>query len=306
MILQAATNTRRAQILVLTLFALTFLADSALSQQPRLVISSVEVPEHLSAHERYLLNELDWVAELRTQLQQSRSVILLARDQKSIESILQEKQLADSDLGRGDDPDRFGLVTGDSILRPIVKKFEVWTNHKPIELLDDVDERTDIVTIEYAIRIMGTDGVERFSKEVSARYDFPTIEETSEEKRRGRFRNAEPLRSRSDALVSELVGAVALRINPITVIDVQESYFVIDRGLDGGITTGDRFQVFAPSKVVEHAVNKRKIRIPGKRIGEAEITEAHDDIAFAKMIVTDASDPEVGVGYTLRTSGDNQ
>ena len=306
MTLQSVKVTRTILTVVTAFLALSALANTASAQQPRVVISSVEIPDRLSAHERYLLKQVDWVTELRNQLQQSRSVILLSRDARSLEAILAEKRLADSDLSRGGSSEQFGLQVGDSILRPIVRKFDVWTNYQPVELLDNVDERTDSVSIEYTIRIVGADGVERFSKDVSTSFEYPAVEETLEEKRQGRFRDVGPLRPRSNAMVSELVAAIALRINPITIVDVQDTYFVIDRGRDSGISAGDRFQVYGSSRVVEHAVNNRKIRIPGARIGEAEITEAHDDIAFARMVVADSENPSIEAGFTLRTQGDVQ
>ena len=277
--------------------------NTAMAQPPGLIIAATEFPDDLSAHGRYLLKELDWVAELESQLQQSRSVVLLTRDAKNIQAILQEKNLAESSLSQGGDSADFGLAVADSILRPVVSRFDVRTRYQSIELLDGVYERTDSLSIEYTIRVFAPNGVERFHKDVAMQYTFPAIEETGPEKRTGRFRAAGSLRARSDALVAELVDAITLRINPMTVIDVQARYFVIDRGRAGGIAAGDRFQVYAPSRVVEHAVNKRKIRIPGKRIGEARITEVHDDIAFASLVAGAGEKPTIETGYTLRAAG---
>ncbi len=287
------------------LIVVATIAGNVQAQQPRLVITATESPERLSAHERYLLNEIDWVAQLQSELQQSRSVQVLSRDRKDLQMILEEKRLADSSLASGSGSQQFGLQVSDSLLRPSVTRFDVHTSYRPVELLDDVFERVDTATYEFRVEILAADGVEKFTKDVAGSYTWSTLEETLEEKRQGRYRSAAPLRTRTDAAVAEIVSSISTRINPISVVDVHPDYFVIDRGADAGLSEGDRFRVFAESKIVELA-NGSKKRIPGIAVGEAVITEIHDDIAFAKFMTGSGEEVAIKAGYTLRVTGENR
>ncbi len=285
--------------------ALAVFASTASAAQPRLVFAAEQTPEQLSAHERHLLQQTDWVSRLQTSLQKSRSIVLLTRDVEDIELILQEKQLAESDLGAGDDSSGFKLDIADSILRPVVKRFDVHTTYGAIPLVDNIFERNDTVTLEFAVEVIGIDGTVRFTKAISDSFSYPSTEATLEQKRSGHFRAAGPVRASSDTIVARLVDAVVTRINPITVLDVQADYFVIDRGVDSGLSTGDRMQVFASPQQIKHPNTGAIQRIPGARIGEATITKVHEDVSFATL-VQDAEGgelAEIKVGYILRFIG---
>ena len=287
------------------LLVLTVFASTASAAQPRVVFATEHAPEQLSAHERHLLQQTDWVSQLRMSLQQSRTVVVLTRDVEDLESILQEKQLADSDFGASDDSSGFRLNIADSILRPVVKRFDVHTTYEAIPLVDNIFERNDTVTVELAVEVIGIDGTVRFTKAVSDRFSYPSTEATLEQKRRGHFRAAGPVRARSDTIVASLVDAIVTRINPITVLDIQAGYFVVDRGAASGLSAGDRMQVFSSPRQIKHPNTGATQRIPGARVAEATITEVHEDVSFA-TIAQDAEGgelAEVKVGYILRFIG---
>lgn len=271
------------------------------AQQPRVVIAAEKIPGSLSAHERYLLSQLDWVGTLESRLQSSRSVQILSRDAYDMRAILEEQRLAESSLA-AESGQQFGLKVSDSVLRPTLVKFDVYTSYQPVELLDDVFERSDSVRFEFKVEVIGVDGAVRFSRNVSGRYAWPTIEESVDEKRQGRYRTAQPLKARTDEAVGEIVDAISIRINPISIVDVNPDYFVIDRGADAGLAIGDQYKVFARSKIVE-LPNGTKKRIPGITVGEAVVTEVHEDIAFATFSPIEGREMGIEVGFTLRESG---
>ena len=289
----------------LLLLLVVISASSVYAAQPRLVIAKTEVPQHLSAHGRYLLGQTGWVSRLSLQISKSGSARVLTRDSDDLRVILGEGQLARSSLAAGDG-EEFTLRTADSLLRPIVRRFDVATTYTPVPLVENRFERRDSVSFEYEIRVLGTDGTEKFKKILTGEYHFPEIQETLEQRKQRRFRNPDSLQGVSNGVVDQMVNAIVVRINPITVIAVRDGFFVIDRGEDSGVSPGDRLQVYTESETIVH--NGKRSVIPGQPLAEAKIYEVHEDVSFVRLLQTadDAPEQEVQVGYTLRFPGATQ
>jgi hypothetical protein len=91
---------RHAAPALLLLVCASILPGIAAAENPRLVITDLEVPRTLSERERSLVRQIDLVQVIREGLLDSSSFRVLVREDKGVQAILLERQIQDSPLAR--------------------------------------------------------------------------------------------------------------------------------------------------------------------------------------------------------------
>lgn len=288
----------RLALSVLLGCAVLFTSAAGAAESPRLVITDLKLPRSLSERERNVVRQLDIVQTLREELLDSRTFRVLVRENESVQAILRERQIQGSPLAREGKDDALGLDSAEYFLEPTLQSFSLRTHYEPMPLLPGMYERTDSASMQLAVRVFDGGGNTVFEETVQASAGYPAREATEAEKARSAPRELGPIRKAAKSMTRRVVGAIVARVNPITVIDVQPTVFIIDRGRNNGFDKNTRFAVYAPSRTVVHKVRGDEISVPGRYLGEARLATVFEDVAELKL--TEGELKEVVPGCVVR------
>lgn len=284
-----------------TLLALWLVATTAAAERPRIVITRIQLEQALSDRERQGLMQVDLIQVLREALLDSRSFTVLTRDNASVQSIVEEMNLGDSPLAADGAESPGGLEVASYFLQPTVKQFRLTTRYEPMEMLPDVYERHDSADLEIAVLVFDGSGQTLFEERVSRSRSFAPVEADETARRRNAPRHLADVKAETRDMLRSIVDAMVTRINPITVIDVQQRAFIIDRGRNNGFDESTRFWVFAPSRTVRHPTTGEDIVVPGDRVGMAKISKLYEDVAEATLVHGDPGQVEAGMTLRIAT-----
>ena len=279
---------RHAAPALLLLVCASILPGIAAAENPRLVITDLEVPRTLSERERSLVRQIDLVQVIREGLLDSSSFRVLVRENKGVQAIIRERQIQDSPLAREGKTTQLGLDSAEYFLEPTLQSFSVRTSYEKLELISGMYERRDSASMQLAVRVFDAGGNSVFEETVSASASYPPREATEADKARATPPDAGPIRKAALRMARGVVDAIVARINPITVVDVQTDAFVIDRGRKNGFDEHTRFIVYGPTRVKKHPERGDEIRLPGERIGEAKLAALFEDRAELTLTSGDA------------------
>lgn len=284
-----------AAVMLLLVAALPFVsAANASDNTPRLVISKLELPANLSARERSVVKQIDFMQLMREALLDSRTFTVLAREDKTVQAIIHEKSVADSTLALDASNTTLGLKVAEYFLQMSLVRFDMHSHYEPMELLTDKYDRRDSVKAELLVLIYDAAGQIKFEERVKHSQNYDPVEADKESMQRNDIRHLSAIRKDAAGLVVAVASAITARINPIVVLDVQNDTLIIDRGKNNGFDEKTRLKVYAKSKQVEHPITGDMRVIPGAYIGEAKIHALHEDVAELSLIDGALTDVEPG------------
>jgi hypothetical protein len=286
-------NTMRKAMRTIRILLCAFIASAApaamAAQPPRLVISDLKVPTQLSAQERALLRQLPLVEVISESLTDSRSFRVQVRDDAGVQAILRELQIQKSSVAREGKAKPMGLDAPDYILEPTVTRLRSTTRFEKLELLAGMYTRIDAGDLEMQVRIYDMGGNVVFEETASAIAQYAKQEATEEQKRRGAAPSPAPMLRASRTASGAIVNAIVARINPITVLEVQDKVFIIDRGRNNGFDDKTAFVVYSQPRTIKNPNTGADHTVPGKRIGEARVVAMHEEVSELQFIDADGA-----------------
>ncbi|MEJ0040432.1 MAG: CsgG/HfaB family protein [Gammaproteobacteria bacterium] len=270
-------------VLALLLTVVAVGVRPALAQSPRLVITDLKIATSLDAQEKNLLRQVNLTQVLREGLTDSRSFRVGVRENESVQAILRERQIQGSPLARDGKNDKLGLDTAEYFLEPTLQAFSVRTRFEKAELLSGMYSRTDSATMQLVVRVFDAGGNTVFEETSNGSAAFPRSEASDEDKARAAPPDAAPIVRAARLMARQVIDALIARINPITVVDVQSTVFIIDRGRNNGFDRSTRFMVYGPPRMKTIGDTGNTIRVAGEQVGEAELSELFEDTASLKL-----------------------
>src|SRR5688572_14526680 len=144
----------------------------AQAERPRLAIMDVAAAGDLSSRETQVAAQVDVVQKLREGLIDSGSFLVVAREDRSIQAIAQERVIATAD-GDPAAQIRLGLDTADYYLEPVWSRFDLVTGYAEVPLLEGSYDRSDRADLELTARVFDDAGNILFEERVGRTVRYP-------------------------------------------------------------------------------------------------------------------------------------
>ena len=267
------------------------------AERPRILVSEpVQQESSLSTLERKIIDSAQIQQVLREALIDSRSFRVVARDNDTVQVLLNERDLQDKSIARKGQTNELGLDIADYFLIPSILSFSVHTSYQAIELVDDFIERRDRYAIDVAIKVVDSGGNTVFEERIERSQSFLPREVPSSEKNKNTTCPciSDSLKKEMKSAGKHLAYTLINRINPITVLKVSGKRFQIDRGQNSGFDEATVFEVRSEEEIVVHPRTGEELLVPGIKLGTAKVATFQGSFTELEMTEGDIASVKPG------------
>lgn len=264
-----------------------------------IAIKKLSISSNIDKYKHRYIKNANIDVKIKDLVNKSNKYRVLSRDPQQIKELMQERQIAQSDISDDTDEDTMRLALTDYQLLPKITKFKIYRSSKKLPNID-IYENTDYINMELSISLINRKGEVEFESTKSRTYSKKW---TSAHKAKG-APSSTAINKIANKLVSEVLydllneKAQMLSKKFITVVEVGKKTIYLDLGDNQDIQEGDIYPVYK-EPVVKTIQRTGKTRLSyGERIAKVKIDAIFDD--GAEAVVVSGRIKDIKEGYILR------
>lgn len=269
------------------------------SMQPAVAIKQPKVGDKVSKYARKHLNiELLW-AEMESSFRASRKFRVLSRNSDVMAELREEQKFAESDLAKGDAAATGAMSNAHYLLLPKVQNFKFYRSVKKLPNFDDKYRRQDSGLLHITAQMVDTT-----SGQVVSTFDLQDRFGTKAEivnTKRGAPNNLH-FTNMAKTVSAQLADQFVDAVYPMKVVKrTRRNQIVINRGKDGGLKKGQKYEVFFAGEALVDPDTGESLGSGEEYVGQIEIIRINPKVSYAKIL--SELDPEsgpIGVGDIVR------
>lgn len=269
------------------------------SVQPAVAIKEPKVGDKVSQYARKHLNiELLW-AEMESSFRATRKFRVLSRSSDVMEELREEQKFAESDLAKGDAAATGAMSNAHYLLLPKVQNFKFYRSVKKLPNFDDKYRRQDSGLLHITAQMVDTT-----SGQVVSTFDLQGKFATKDEivNTKGGSPNNLHFTSMAKTVSAQLADQFVDAVYPMKVVKrTRRNQVVINRGKDGGLKKGQKYEVFFAGEAIIDPDTGKSLGSGEEYVGQIEIIRINPKVSYAKIL--SELDPEngpIGVGDIIR------
>ncbi len=238
--------------------------------------------------------------KIKEAINKSKIFRTLSRDKEQIQQLMQEKQIAQSDISDDYNGNSRRLLLADYILIPKVTKFKLRRTSSKIEYIESYENR-DYVELELSLTLLNKKGEVIFDSLKSDKYNSSWA---SDKKLKSAIPSRKSMFKLAKKVVEKAVNDVVnnkLEITStglITVVDVGKMAIFIDLSNKKDIAVGDEYYVYPEPKIKKMTRTGKKRLSYGSRVAQVTIDALFDD--GAEAVVTRGNIDDIKENFILR------
>jgi hypothetical protein len=269
------------------------------TSQPAVAIKEPKVAEKVSKYAGKQLNiELLW-AELENSFRATRKLRVLSRNKEVLKEIREEQEFAQSDLAKGDAASTGDMSNAHYLILPKVQNFKFYRSSKLLPNFDDKYRRVDSGLLHMSAQM-----VDSSSGQVVSTFDLKSSFKTKPEivNRKGGVPNNTHFTKMAKRVSAQLADQFIDAVYPMKVVKrTRRNQIIINRGKDGGLKKGQKFEVFYAGEALVDPDTGESLESVEEFVGTIEIVRINPKVSYGKIIEeTDPENAPIGEGDIVR------
>ncbi|VAW84335.1 hypothetical protein MNBD_GAMMA16-704 [hydrothermal vent metagenome] len=293
--------TRRClfKIFFLVAFLLVSFGAVAQSSQPAVAIKSLKMGEGVPSAIKKRLNLGTLLSEMEAAFQATRKFRVLSRNKADLQAILEEQDLASSDLAKGDAAASGEIDNANYLILPTVQDFKFYREHKALPNFDSKFKRSDWGLLEISAKMIDT-STGQVMTTFSLKSSFKAKDIIVNDK--NGIPSSVHFTKMAKAISAELADQTVAKVFPMKVVKRdRRGRIYINRGSDGGLKKGEILEVFYAGEELIDPDTGESLGASEEYVGEVKVGRINPKMTVAKIVSEEDPDmAPIGVGDILR------
>lgn len=229
--------------------------------------------------------------KIREVINKSKIFRILSRDKSQIKAIMEEKQIANSDISDDYSKDSMRLSLADFIVIPKITKLSMYKTSKQIANIESYENK-EFIEVGVSLMLMNTKGEVIYDNSKSDKYFRAWASDN-------KLKSTIPARSKIDSLSNKLIEKMVnnfisnksdiLSDGLLTIVDVGKTTISFDLA-SNKVEVGDVFYVYPKPKMKTIERTGKRRLVYGSRVGKVKVDVIFDGMAEAVIINGDIKD----------------
>lgn len=289
----------RRCVCFLTVFTfLTFFVTTLClgAEMPTVAIMKAKVSNAVSPAAIKNLNTRKLLKEMEASFLATRKFTVVSRTKETLEDIRKEQKFAESELATGDAAESGGFKSADYLIIPEVHHFKYYTVTHKIPNLQSKYFRTDHGSLE-----INTQVVDTVSGEIKATFALKDRFSTAERmvNKSGGTPNKKHFSKMAKNVSAQMADQFLALVYPVEIISVKGKNVYLNRGKDGGLTSGDVLEVYLKGEALIDPHTGEQLGSAEEYIGKIKVSKVNPKFTIA-TIMQDDLQGEMSVGCIVR------
>jgi hypothetical protein len=285
---------------ILVILAVVWSSQSiAETVQPAVAIKAPKVGEKVPQYAlRHLNAELLW-AEMESAFRATRKFRVVSRNTDVMQEIRDEQKFAQSDLAKGDAATTGEMANAHYLILPKVQNFKFYRSVTALPNFDSKYRRQDSGLLHISAQMVDTT-----SGQVVSTFDLKSTFATAKQvvNSRGGSPNNIHFTKMAKDVSAQLADQFVDAVYPMKVVDrTKRNQIVINRGKDGGLETGQKYDVFYAGEALVDPDSGESLGSSEEFVGQIEIVRINPKVSYGKILSeVDPDNGPIGVGDIVR------